>query len=53
MNEQEAKAWRLKSQVWLEAEAIVREGPAGKPPGAPSGVLLDEPRAAMEQPQVG
>jgi hypothetical protein len=35
INEQEAKAWRLKSQVWLEAEAIVREVPAGKPPSAP------------------
>jgi hypothetical protein len=30
MNEQDAKAWRLKSQVWLEAEAIVRVGPNGQ-----------------------
>ena len=30
MNEEEAKAWRLKSQVWLEAEAIARGGAAGQ-----------------------
>jgi hypothetical protein len=34
MNEQEAKAWRLKSQVWLEAEAIVRAGSTEPPPPA-------------------
>jgi len=32
MNEEEAKAWRLKSQVWAEAEAIVRAGASGAPP---------------------
>ncbi len=30
MNEQDAKAWRLKSQVWLEADAIVRAGSTDK-----------------------
>ncbi|MGA2247357.1 MAG: hypothetical protein ABSH48_20390 [Verrucomicrobiota bacterium] len=34
MNEQDAKAWRLKSQVWLEAEAIVRAGSTGQSPPA-------------------
>jgi hypothetical protein len=34
MNEQEAKAWRMKSLVWLEAEAIVRTDSAGQPPPA-------------------
>jgi hypothetical protein len=34
LNEQDAKAWRLKSQVWVEAEAIVRAGLAGEPPPA-------------------
>ncbi len=34
MNEQDAKAWRLKSQVWLEAEAIVRAGSADPSPPA-------------------
>ena len=24
MNEQDAKAWRLKSEIWLEAEAALR-----------------------------
>jgi hypothetical protein len=32
LNEQDAKAWRLKSQVWVEAEAIVRAGLPGEPP---------------------
>ena len=32
LNEQDAKAWRLKSQVWAEAEAIVRAGLAGESP---------------------
>ena len=32
LNEQDAKAWRLKSQVWVEAETIVRAGLAGEPP---------------------
>jgi hypothetical protein len=27
-NQQDAKAWRLKSEVWLEADAIVRAGQA-------------------------
>ena len=26
MNEQEAKTWRLKSQVWVEAAVIVSDG---------------------------
>jgi hypothetical protein len=34
MNEEEAKAWRLKSQVWLEAEAIARAGSTGQSPPA-------------------
>jgi hypothetical protein len=37
MNEQEAKAWRLKSQVWVEAEAIVRGGATGQTPPAKLG----------------
>jgi len=34
MNEQAAKVWREKSQVWQEAEAIVRAGSADLPPPA-------------------
>jgi hypothetical protein len=30
MNEQEAKAWRLKSQIWREAGAIVQAGADGR-----------------------
>lgn len=30
-NEQEAKAWREKSKVWEEAEAIVRADPGQQP----------------------
>jgi hypothetical protein len=29
LNEQDAKAWRIKSQVWVEAEALVRAGLSG------------------------
>ena len=32
MNEQEAKEWKLKSKVWLEAEAIVQSGQTGQTP---------------------
>jgi hypothetical protein len=32
LNEQDAKAWRLKSRVWSEAEAIVRAGLGGDSP---------------------
>ena len=32
LNAQDAKDWRLKSQVWVEAEAIVRAGLAGESP---------------------
>ncbi len=35
-NEQDAKAWRLKSEVWLEADAIVRAGSAKLAPPANS-----------------
>jgi hypothetical protein len=34
MNKKDAEAWRLKSQVWLEAEAIVRVGSTGPSPPA-------------------
>lgn len=34
MNEQEAKVWREKSKVWLEAEAIVRTDPVNQTPPA-------------------
>ena len=33
-NEQAAKEWRLKSQVWTEAEALVRATPAAPTPPA-------------------
>ena len=33
-NEQDAKSWRLKSEVWLEADAIVRAGATGQTPPA-------------------
>jgi len=34
MNEEEAKAWRLKSKIWQEAEAIVKETPPRASPSA-------------------
>ena len=37
LNEQDAKAWRLKSQVWVEAEAIVHAGLANELPPAKPG----------------
>ena len=33
-NQQDAKDWRQKSEVWLEADAIVRADPAGQSPPA-------------------
>ena len=33
-NEQDAKAWRSKSEVWVEADAIVRAGSAEQAPPA-------------------
>jgi hypothetical protein len=33
-NEQDAKVWRLKSEVWLEADAIVRAGSTDQAPPA-------------------
>lgn len=34
MNEQEAKDWRLKSDVWREADAVVRAGSTKQAPPA-------------------
>jgi hypothetical protein len=36
-NQQDANAWKLKSEVWLEADAIVRAGSISQAPPAKQG----------------